>query len=174
MQSKLSITRKTYYALGMVGVALSMAGSFFVVFSQGMALLDNIAFILTGLMFLFLASVQGSPKPVKSRYFFCFVLLLLGAGVLYIVPLVNRLAAALCWPVFLWAEEQRQGGLRSQAAAVSGVEAVSFVLGLLVAPGGMQGLIPVANVLWVATTFVRAWAILTLYKKECARQQDEP
>lgn len=172
MQSMISVTRKTYYALGMAGAALSMAGSFFVMLGQGMALLDNIAFILTGIMFLFLSAVKGSPKVEKTRYFVCFVLLLIGGGLLFAIPGLNRVAAALVWPVFLWYEELRQGGLRRQAGTMTGIEAVSFVLWLLVAPGGLSVMIPAANLVWVVTTVVRAWAMLTLYKRESARQEN--
>ena len=173
MQSRLSVSRKTYYALGMVAVALSMAGALFVLFGRGMALLDNIAFVLTGLMFLFLAAVKGSDKREKTRYFLCFLLLLFGGGVVLVMPGLNRVAAALCWPVFLWYEELRQGGLRSPAWAVSGTEALSFVLWLLVVPGGQAAMALPANLVWLFVTFARAWAILTLYKAESARQAED-
>lgn len=173
MRSSLNITRKTYYAIGMAGVALSMAGAFFVVFGSSMALLDNIAFVLTGIMFLFLASVKGSPKIEKTRYFFCFLLLLFGAGMILYIPLVNRIASGLCWPVFLWYEELREEGVRRQAIAVTAVEAVSFALWLLIVPGGLESLILPANLVWLITTVVRAWGVLSLYKKESARQAGE-
>ncbi len=169
MQSRLSITRKTYYALGVVAMALTMAQAILVVFGSNLMLLDNVAFVLTGLMFLFLAAVKGSDPREKTRYFLCFLLLLCGGGVLLVLPGVNRVAAALVWPVFLWYEELRQGGLRRQAMAVSGAEAVSLILWLLVVPGGVGGLRLAANLVWLAVTVVRAWAIMTLYKKESAR-----
>lgn len=168
MKLDLTITRKTYYALGMVGVALSMAGALFVLFGQAYALLDNIAFALTGLMFLFLAAVKGSAKIEKTRYFLCFMLLLF--GVVPIAPAVNRVLAAACWPVFLWYEQLRQGGVRPQAAALTAAETVNFALWLLVAQGGLGVLAAAANLLWLATTVVRGWAILSLYKRESARQ----
>ena len=170
MKSSLHLTRKTYYALGMTAAALSMAGAFFVVFGRAMALLDNIAFVLTGIMFLFLASVKGSPKIEKTRYFFCFLLLLFGAGMILYIPLVNRIASGLCWPVFLWYEELREPGVRRQAIAVTAVEVLSFALWLLIVPGGVPGLELLANLVWLATTVVRAWGVQALYQKESARQ----
>lgn len=172
MHSRLSITRKTYYALGVVAIALSMAQAILVVFGSNLVLLDNIAFVLTGLMFLFLAAVKGSDPREKTRYFLCFLLLLCGAGVLIAVPGVNRVAAALVWPVFLWYEELRQGALRGQAMAVTAAEASSLILWLLIVPGGVGGLRLAANLVWLAVTVVRAWAVMTLYKRESARLGD--
>ncbi len=172
MESKLSITRKTYYALGVVAAALSMGQAIMVLFGTSMELLEHISFGLTGLMLLFLAAVKGSDKREKTRYFLCFLLLLFGSGMVLGLPWVDRVAAGLAWPVFLWYEELRQSGLRSQAWAVSGTEAASFLLWLLVVPGKRTELIPAANVLWLAVVLMRAWAILTLYKKESARQAE--
>lgn len=173
MQSRLSITRKTYYALGVVAMALTMAQAILVLFGNNLMLLDNISFVLTGLMFLFLAAVKGSDKREKTRYFLCFLLLLCGGGILLAVPGINRITAAMVWPVFLWYEELRQGALRAQATAVSAAETVSFILWLLVVPGGVGGLRLAANFVWLAVTITRAWAIMVLYKRESARIANE-
>lgn len=172
MQWNLSITRKTYYALGVLGTALSMGQAIMLLFGTSMNLLENIAFVLTGLMLLFLAAIKGSDGRDKARYFLCFVLLLFGSGMVLGLPWVDRVAAGLSWPIFLWYEEMRQGGLSRQAWAVTGTEVASFLLWLLVVPGQMAALMPAANVVWLAVVLMRAWAILSLYRQESARQME--
>ena len=47
---------------------------------------------------------------------------------------------------------------------------IRFGLWLLFVPGGLESLILPANLVWLVTTVMRAWGVLTLYKKESARQ----
>ena len=78
MNPNLSITKKTYYAIGILSVACSMLAALAALTAgQNMTMFDSLAYALTGIMLLFLAAVKGSPAGRKGRYFVCFVLLML-------------------------------------------------------------------------------------------------
>lgn len=169
MNPKFSVTRKTYYALGLLAAAFSLAGAFGVLFGQPFTLLDNLAFILTGMMFLLLAAIKGSPKQDKTRYFACFLLLILSTCPL--PALAGRLLAASYWPAFLWAETLREPHsprLRSAARALTLCEGLGCILWAAVSLGGLGGFAFVANILWLLTAITRGWAALGLYKAAAA------
>lgn len=169
MNPKLSITRKTYYALGLLAAAFSLAGAFGVLFGQPFTLLDNLAFILTGMMFLLLAAVKGSPKQDKTRYFACFFLLILSTCPLP-APAV-RLLEACYWPAFLWVETLRTPSsprLRSAARTLTLCEGLGCILWMAVRLGGLGGFAFVAYIFWLLTALTRGWAALGLYKAAAA------
>ena len=173
MNPKFSVTRKTYYALGLLAAAFSLAGAFGVLFGQPFTLLDNLAFILTGMMFLLLAAIKGSPKQQKARYFACFFLMILSIGRLPV--LAGRLLAASYWPAFLWIETLRTPhgpGLRFAARTLTLCEGLGCILWAAVALGGLEGFAFVANILWLLTALTRGWAALGLYKAAAAAGGD--
>ena len=161
MTPNLNITRKTYYALGLLAAACSAAGAFGALAGQAFAVLDSIAFALTGMMFLLLAAVKGSPKQQKGRYFACFVLLILssclaGAG--------GRLLAASYWPVFLWVETLRNKDAAPAARTLTLCEGLACLFWIMVSVGGLESLMLVANLFWLFTTLTRGWAALRLFR----------
>lgn len=100
MNPNLSITKKTYYAIGILSVACSMLAALAALTAgQNMTMFDSLAYALTGIMLLFLAAVKGSPAGRKGRYFVCFVLLML--SMLNQNPAVHLLLGAMVWPLLL-------------------------------------------------------------------------
>lgn len=169
MDPKLSITRKTYYALGLLAAACLAAGAFCVLIGQPLALLDSVAFALTGMMFLLLAAVKGSPKQDKKRYFACFLLLILSACGLP-AP-AARLLAASYWPLFLWVEVLRGSPAKNAARLLTACELLACLFWLGVSAGGLEGLTLVANLFWLLTTLTRGGAALVLYRAEANRTE---
>lgn len=172
MNPNLNITRKTYYALGLLAAAASAAGAFGALAGQAMAFLDNVAFALTGMMFLLLAAVKGSPKQQKGRYFACFMLLILSSC---LAGPGGRLLSASYWPVFLWVEVLRDapageaGGpsrlrLGTVARTLTLCEGLACLFWMAVSVGGLESLMLVANVFWLLTALTRGWAAMRLYK----------
>lgn len=166
MNPKFSITRKTYYALGLLAAAFSTAGALGVLVGQAYTLLDNLAFVLAGMMFLLLAAIKGSTKQQKARYFACFFLMILSIGRL--PALIGRLLAASYWPVFLWVETLRDARMRTVARTLTLCEGLGCILWAAVALGGLEGFAFVANIFWLLTAVTRGWAALGLYKAAAA------
>lgn len=163
MDPKLNITRRTYYALGLLAAACSAAGAIGALAGQSFAVLDSIAFALTGMMFLLLAAVKGSEKQQKGRYFACFMLLILSNAGLP-VP-VSRLLAGCYWPVFLWVETLRDGSAGRAARTLTGCEVLACMFWMAVSAGGIESLILVSNLFWLLTALTRGWAALLLFRK---------
>lgn len=162
----LQVTRKTYYVLGILAVACSMFNAFFLVAGMApTALADNLAFVLAGIMFLFLAAAPGGDGRAKARYFMCFVLLLVGQTVAISTP-VNRLLVAACWVVFMAYENGRtQGAVRAPLLAVAACECLHTVLCAL-AVGGNTGLQLAYNLVFLPCTIARGWGMMALYQYE--------
>ena len=170
MNLNLNITRKTYYALGLLAAAASAAGAFGALAGQAMSFLDSAAFALTGIMFLLLAAIKGSPKQQKGRYFACFMLLILSSC--FTGP-VGRLLSASYWPVFLWVETLREDSAAAPAArlwpgtaarTLTLCEALACLFWIAVSAGGLESLILFANLFWLFTTLTRGWAALRLFR----------
>ena len=66
MNVRLTLSKKTYYALGMLSAALTMAAALGAAVRFPMALAENLATLLTLLMLGFLASVKGTTKQDKK------------------------------------------------------------------------------------------------------------
>lgn len=161
MDPKLNITRKTYYALGLLAAAASAAGAFGALAGQAMAFLDNVAFALTGMMFLLLAAIKGSPKQQKGRYFACFVLVILSSC---LAGPAGRLVAASYWPVFLWVEALRDVSAAPAARTLTLCEGLACVFWMAVSVGGLESLMLIANLFWLLTALTRGWAALRLLR----------
>lgn len=114
MNPNLSITKKTYYAIGILSVACSMLAALATLTAgQNMTMFDSLAYALTGIMLLFLAADKGSPAGRKGRYFVCFVLLML--SMLNQNPAVHLLLGAMVWPLLLALENAVGPDLKAQA-----------------------------------------------------------
>ena len=161
----LNITKKTFYALAMVGVAGSMAQAFFILSGAGeAALLGNIALLVIGLSFCMLASVQGTEKRRKKQLVLCTVLLLFSSAQL--TPLVNYLLLALVWPYFAWIEQDGSEQLRRPFGAILAIEVVCLALRLAVGMAGVTALWQVSNVAWLLALAARGWLLLECYRRE--------
>ena len=163
MNLNLNITRRTYYALGLLAAAASAAGAFGALAGQAMAFLDSTAFALTGMMFLLLAAVKGSPRQQKGRYFVCFVLLILSSC---FAGAVGRLLAASYWPALLWFEALRgeDGASAAAARTLTLCEGLACLFWLAVSAGGLKSLMLIANLFWLLTALTRGWAALRLFR----------
>lgn len=161
---KLSLSKKTYYALGMLAAGCYMAQAIAAIGGASFALLDNIALILTGLMLLFLASVKGTPGPGKAALFGCFFLLIL--AMTFPAPLLQYALLALVWPCFAGYEKKRDRRLVPQFRAICILEALWFAARVLVNLGGAAALALPANLLGFACAIARGWLTLSLYRRE--------
>lgn len=164
----LRITRKTYYTMGLGAAACTMAAAFLGLAGEGAALLENLAFALSGLMFLFLAAVKGSPVGDKRRYFLCFVLSMAANLQWSASALPNYVLMALPWPVLGWAEQRRGRpverplrflALAEALAATARVAAAVGVWGIAQNPWLCYGL-------EILASGARGWLAMTLYRLE--------
>ena len=161
---RLSLSKKTYYALGMLAAGCHMAQAIAGIAGAGFALLDNIAFILTGLMLLFLASVKGTTGPDKGALFGCFFLLI--GAMAFQAPLLQYILLALVWPCFAGYEKSRDKRLTPQFRAICILEALWLAALILVNLGGVAAMGLPANLLGFACAIVRGWLTLSLYRRE--------
>lgn len=161
----LNVTKKTFYALAMVGVACGMAQAFFILAGLGeAALLANISLLVVGLSFCLLASVQGTDKRRKKQLVLCTVLLVFSSAQL--APLVNYLLLALVWPYFAWIEQDGSDQLRRPFGAILAIEVVCLALRLAVGMAGVTALWQVSNVAWLLALVARGWLLLECYRRE--------
>lgn len=172
---KATVTRKTYYLMGLAAACCTMAGAFFALSGDPIAPLESIAFALTGLMFLFLAAVKGSPAKEKQKYFLCF-LVTLAANVLFPgLPTLNYILMALPWPLFGWLELNRGNPVLGQLRLLAFGEALAAVarvaVALNVAGLGRSGWLYYA--MEILACAARGWLALTLYRLEDRRQQEK-
>lgn len=164
MNPNLSLSKKTYYALGLVATGLAMAQAIAALMGRSLALLDNLSFIFTGLMFLFLASVKGTPKGDKGVLFGCF-LLLIGSAFLPI-PLLSYALMGLLWPCFALFIKKRDSRFTPQLRAICIFEALWFVARVLVGLGQVSSLAIPANLLGLVCAVLHGWLMLSLYQRE--------
>ena len=165
MNPNLSITKKTYYAIGILSVACSMLAALAALTAgQNLTMFDSLAYALTGIMLLFLAAVKGSPAGRKGRYFVCFVLLML--SMLNQNPAVHLLLGAMVWPLLMALENSVGPDLKAQTRAVLLTEA-AYVIAWFLAYGPLPALATASNLLGFLR-LVRAWGILSLYKAQAA------
>ena len=166
MNPNLSITKKTYYAIGILSVACSMLAALAALTAgQNMTMFDSLAYALTGIMLLFLAAVKGSPAGRKGRYFVCFVLLML--SMLNQNPTVHLLLGAMVWPLLMALENAVGPDLKAQTRAVLLTEA-AYVIAWFLAYGPVPALAAASNLLGFLRLVARAWGILSLYKAQAA------
>lgn len=165
---KITLARKYDYLLAIVAVACTMAGALAVLAGQPMTLADNTGFVLTGMTFLLLAAVAGSPAKEKRRYFLCFLILLLST--VSVTPAVNGLLAGLYWPLFAWAELRRGQPVERPTRLVAGAEGLCFCLRLMAFWSGQTAFRLLTNVFFVLVTVARGWLALELYR---ANKNDE-
>lgn len=173
----LTLTRKTYYLLGILAVACNMFNAILLLTgSTPLSLGENIAFVLTGLMLLFLAALRNISGSEKARCFLSFVLLLAGPASLTTYAPINRALLGGCWVNFVWMEYSRlrredpakAGPFSGAVAAVCLCELAQTLL--LLAPE-MTGLIKMAyNLMFFACTLARGWALVALYRQAASRQ----
>ncbi|MEF9970025.1 MAG: hypothetical protein RR867_08095 [Ruthenibacterium sp.] len=96
MDPKLTLSKKTYYGLGIVAAALTILGGLCLMFGTYAALLYNIASLLTGGMLLFLAATQREDKLRRTCYLIATLCVIAG-----MVPgVIGKIGGALAWPVF--------------------------------------------------------------------------
>ncbi len=162
----LNITKKTFYALAMVGVRLQHGPGVFhpVRRRRSRFALGNIALLVIGLSFCMLASVQGTEKRRKKQLVLCTVLLLFSSAQL--TPLVNYLLLALVWPYFAWIEQDGSEQLRRPFGAILAIEVVCLALRLAVGMAGFTALWQVSNVAWLLALAARGWLLLECYRRE--------
>ena len=98
MNVRLTLSKKTYYALGMLSAALTMAAALGAAVRFPMALAENLATLLTLLMLGFLASVKGTTKQDKKALVGCILLQVLALALP--AALLQHLLLALVWPCF--------------------------------------------------------------------------
>ena len=100
MNVRLTLSKKTYYALGMLSAALTMAAALGAAVRFPMALAENLATLLTLLMLGFLASVKGTTKQDKKALVGCILLQVLALALP--AALLQHLLLALVWPCLLY------------------------------------------------------------------------
>lgn len=171
MNINLSITRKTYYALGLVACACAMASALGSLFGTPIHPLESLAFALTCMMFLMLAAIKGSPAADKKRYFLCF-LLALAANLNLGLPLLNYVLLALPWPVFAVYELARGCKILPQLRFLVLSEAMTMLVLALAStyfPEGGWAYYAMQSITCVA----RGWLCMVLYRLEADRQAKE-
>lgn len=172
----LTLTRKTYYLLGILAVACNMFNAILLLTgSAPVSLGENLAFVLTGLMLLFLAALRGTPGSEKGRYVLSFVLLLAGPASLTTYAPLNRALLAGCWINFVWMEYSRlrredPAHASSFSGAVAAVCLCELAQTLLLLAPELTVLIKTAyNLMFFACTLARGWAMVVLYRRAAAR-----
>ena len=94
----MNMTRKTFYALGVVSSALNLLGGALLIFSIRMSLLFSLATVGAGAMMLLVATTQQEDAAARN-------LSLAGAALTAfgMAPgALGAIAAAVSWPVFAW------------------------------------------------------------------------
>ena len=167
MNLNLTLSKKTYYALGMLSAACAMAQALGAAVGYGMALAGNISTLLTLLMLGFLASVKGTTRRDKGALAGCILLQVLALALP--IALVQHVLLALVWPCFAGYEKNRDARLAPQWRAVCGAEILWFAARVLVQLGGVSVLGFGMNLCGLLAAAARAWLTLTLYR----RQRDE-
>lgn len=172
----LTLTRKTYYLLGILAVACNMFNAILLLTgSSPVSPGESLAFVLTGLMLLFLAALRGIPGSEKGRYFLSFVLLLAGPASLTTYAPLNRALLAGCWINLVFMEYSRlrredPGRGSSFAGPVAAVCLCELVQTLLLVAPEMTDLLKMAyNLAFFACTLARGWAMVVLYRQAAAR-----
>lgn len=171
MNVNLSVTRKTYYALGLVGCACSMAAALGSLFGTPIRPLESLGYYLLCLMFLMLAAIKGSPAAHKRRYFLCFLLEMV-AGIRLGIPLLNYVLLALPMPVFALYEISRGSKVMTQLRFLVLSEALTMLVCSLAAtvfPDGGWAYYAMLSITCVA----RGWLCMALYRLEADRQAKE-
>lgn len=164
MNVRLTLSKKTYYALGMLSAACTMAAALGAAVSFPMALVENLAMLLTLLMLGFLASVKGTGKQDKKALAGCILLQVLALALP--VPLLQHLLLALVWPCFAGWEKAADPRLAPQFRTLAAAEALWFaarVLVLLLGGAAVLGLF--MNLCGLAAGAARGWLTLTLYRR---------
>lgn len=167
-----TVSRKTYYLLGLVAAGCIMAGDFLALAGEPVAPLESLAFALTGLMFLFLAAVKGSPAREKQRYFLCFLLTMVANVQLTEGALINQILLAFPWPALGWAEQRRGKPVDRQLRVLALAEALAATVRVAVS-GGLWGFAQngwLYYVLEILACAARGWLIMTLIRLENADQ----
>lgn len=167
MNVRLTLSKKTYYALGMLSAALTMAAALGAAVRFPMALAENLATLLTLLMLGFLASVKGTTKQDKKALVGCIVIQVLALALP--AALLQHLLLALVWPCFAGWEKAAYPRLAPQFRVLAAAEALWFAARVLVLLGGAEVLGLFMNLCGLATGAARGWLTLTLYR----RQRDE-
>ncbi|HJA25152.1 MAG TPA: hypothetical protein H9795_03725 [Candidatus Fournierella merdigallinarum] len=167
MNVHLTVTKKTYYALGLLAAGCTLAAGIGAITGFSMALADNVAMLLTLLMLGFLASVKGTSKKDKQALVGCILLQLLALALP--VALLQHLLMSLVWPCFAGWEKSADPRLAPQFRTLAAAEAVWFAARVLVQLGGAEVLGLFMNLCGVAAAAARGWLALTLYR----RQRDE-
>lgn len=169
------LTRKTYYLLGILGVACNLANALLLLTgSAPLGLLENAAFVLVGLMLLFLAALRGIPGTEKGRYVLSFVLLLAGPASVTTYAPVNRALLAGCWINLAWMEYSRlrreaPGRAGAFAGAVGAVCLCELAQTLLLFSPDLTDPVKMAyNLAFFACTLARAWLLVALYRQAAA------
>lgn len=159
---KLKFTRKTWYFFLLVAAAASMLNGFAVLGGMDFSFLEMVAFCITGITVLFLASEKGAPAKEKRNYFGIFIVLMLS----YVINgWAAYVASALVWPALLAMEYQRGEPIQRQLQLVGAAEVFHLMFLLLTRYAGMEALSFWTNLLWVLLACARGWAALTLYKQ---------
>lgn len=141
--SNINITRKTYFALGMLAAATSLVGGVLYVFGLYARLLFNISSFLSGAMMLMLGAAEG-VKTLRGRLSFA-------AAALTVVSLMGGLLAkiggALPWPCFafpFWRESEEQSSLHTVSFLVLLAGGIQLAGSFIALPVRMRGFLSIA------------------------------
>lgn len=169
MNIQLSITKKTYYAIGIIAAALSLAGSLLYVPGIYIPLPFTVASIGTGLMLLLLLAA-GDVKSREGSFTFLALL----AQILYFFSgVLMKVCGALVWPLFafpVWRDTSDEGDdapLHTMAFVVMLAGAAQLLFSFVPLPRMWKALLAVAI---SACQAVLCWL---LYGREKARQAGE-
>lgn len=163
MNFRLTLSKKTYYALGMLSAALTVAVALGALASFPMALAENLSMLLTLLMLGFLASVKGTTRQDKKVLVGCILLQVLALALH--APLLQHLLLALVWPCFAGWERAADPRLAPQFRTLAAAEALWFAARVLVLLGGAVVLGMFMNLCGLAAGVARGWLTLTLYRR---------
>lgn len=157
---KLFFSRNTWYLLLVISTALSMSAGFAALVGLDLSALGVAAFAIMGLAVLFLAAEKDNELPIRKRYFYSFLLGILGYAVAGGVGLIG---AALTWPMLLYTEQKRGAPLARQLRLLILAEGV-YALFWLMASNGMTALYFYVNLFAVLKALSRGWAAYTLLR----------
>jgi hypothetical protein len=145
--SAINITRKTYFALGILASGVTLAGCVLYLFGIYAALLFNIATFLSGAMVLMLGAAEGANSTQGK---FCFAALALFIASLMgsqLGGLPAKLGGALAWPCFalpFWRESKPDSAQRTVSFLVMAAGVVQLVCSFLPLPSRLKGLLSLA------------------------------
>lgn len=163
MKSNINITKKTYYAMGVLGAALNVIGSLLAILGIYAGFLFNVATLLGGAMMLLLGAHEGVANLKGKLSFVALALMLFSMMKGYL----GLIGGALAWPCFAIADftQTKEGDILHTAAFLVFIcGAVQLVASFLTLPMRLKSCMAVA---------ISISQLLFAYRLFCAEKEKQ-